>query len=386
MMGFRIRWQGNTARFASGTSTSTAPIRRRPRSRSPKRRPTIPGVQDRPGDVEYDHSDRWQEIGTLPQPDILGATVHELGHSLGLGHSASDAANMYWIFNRTTDLGTAFLDQDDIDGIHAIYGAGIGSVTPLAGSWPDRAILPTSAHSQHTNSPACRAAVGSSRPLGPEITFTANSGTLVSSIAGFPTGFEDPFTVSVGGVVVGQFTADQSVSFQSFPGGGVSEFVISGIDPFEDDPLGFPLKLAFVTPTGSFAISAVPEPAAHMLLILAILALSGSRRDHPRLNSLASLSETRTNVAALPWQQSSEAGASAPNCSRRVHPRLGATRPNHSSDGITSARMMYTRIPGNAADKTRRQHVQRAHRRRVPSQPLGKPAAHAGDHAVISGT
>ena len=35
------------------------------------------------GDVEYDHGDRWQEVGTLPQPDILGATVHELGHSLG---------------------------------------------------------------------------------------------------------------------------------------------------------------------------------------------------------------------------------------------------------------------------------------------------------------
>ena len=36
------------------------------------------------GDVEFDHGDRWQEIGTRPIPDILGATIHELGHSLGL--------------------------------------------------------------------------------------------------------------------------------------------------------------------------------------------------------------------------------------------------------------------------------------------------------------
>jgi hypothetical protein len=83
------------------------------------------------GDVEYDHSDRWQESGTRPVPDILGATIHELGHSLGIAHSQLPTANMYWIFTRYSGLGQGALTQDDIDSIQANYGAGVGSVTPL---------------------------------------------------------------------------------------------------------------------------------------------------------------------------------------------------------------------------------------------------------------
>lgn len=83
------------------------------------------------GDVEYDHADPWQEVGTLPVPDILGATIHELGHSLGLGHTDLTEANMYWIFTRTTGLGTGKLFADDIAGIRAIYGSGSGSVVSL---------------------------------------------------------------------------------------------------------------------------------------------------------------------------------------------------------------------------------------------------------------
>jgi Matrixin/PEP-CTERM motif len=83
------------------------------------------------GDVEYDHGDRWQEVGTLPQPDILGATIHELGHTLGLGHTDLVDANMYWIFTRTSGPGTGKLFADDIAGAQAIYGAGSGAVTSL---------------------------------------------------------------------------------------------------------------------------------------------------------------------------------------------------------------------------------------------------------------
>jgi hypothetical protein len=83
------------------------------------------------GDVEYDHGDPWQEVGTLPMPDILGATVHELGHSLGLGHTNIPEANMYWIFRRAAGPGTGMLHDDDIAGIRSIYGSGVGSVTPL---------------------------------------------------------------------------------------------------------------------------------------------------------------------------------------------------------------------------------------------------------------
>jgi matrixin len=83
------------------------------------------------GDVEFDHGDPWQEIGTLPVPDILGAATHEIGHSLGLGHSLNSQANMYWIFTRRAGPGTGALHADDIAGIQAIYGNGVGRVTPL---------------------------------------------------------------------------------------------------------------------------------------------------------------------------------------------------------------------------------------------------------------
>lgn len=107
--------------------------------------PDIPGQPPRPkamarfynaggnikSDIFFDNGDPWQEAGTLSQPDILGAAIHELGHTLGLGHTGDSSANMYWIFHRFSSLGTGQLFPDDIAGIHSLYGAGIGSVTPL---------------------------------------------------------------------------------------------------------------------------------------------------------------------------------------------------------------------------------------------------------------
>lgn len=227
------------------------------------------------GDVEYDHGDRWQEVGTTPQPDILGATVHELGHSLGLGHTDDESANMYWIFTRSSGLGTASLQDDDITGIQSIYGAGIGSVTPLAGSWQDRPIPAGS--SQHgvfefTSVPNNR---WFSSPSLPELRFTALDGTLFSQIAELPSEF-GPLAVTVDGTFLGEFSAGQNVSFAAFPGGGVSEFVISGLHSLGDPQ--FAVKLAFTTATGSFlAIGTVPEPATLTILTAALIALCKSR-------------------------------------------------------------------------------------------------------------
>lgn len=83
------------------------------------------------GDVHFDDSDRWNLIGTLAYPDVLGAAEHELGHSLGLDHATAGTSIMYPTFVRMQGLGTGYLSADDIAGIRAIYGAGVGSVKPL---------------------------------------------------------------------------------------------------------------------------------------------------------------------------------------------------------------------------------------------------------------
>jgi hypothetical protein len=82
-------------------------------------------------DVYFDNGDPWSVVGSLSMPDVLGAAVHEIGHTLGLGHTSVSDANMYWIFRRTAGLGTAALHPDDIAGVRAIYGNGVGGVTSL---------------------------------------------------------------------------------------------------------------------------------------------------------------------------------------------------------------------------------------------------------------
>jgi matrixin len=233
------------------------------------------------GDVEFDHGDPWQEIGTQPIPDILGATIHELGHSLGLGHSNFDEAAMYWIFNRFSGIGTGQIYPDDIAGIHAVYGTGVGSVTPLVGTWPDRPRLPNSSD----GSRFIFSSVPSGQWYDPVVVsglrFVADPGTLFSQIVEFPAGFA-PLTLTVDGNVQGTFVGGQSFSFASFAGGGVSEFQITGVDPLDNtiELLGLPLKLAFTTPMGSFVTTAIPEPATILLLFTAMLAIGSARRRH----------------------------------------------------------------------------------------------------------
>lgn len=124
--------------------------------------------------------------------------------------------------------------------------------------------------------------VMSSNPNGPA--------SLFSSISGFPTGFTDPFTVSVGSTVLGQYNPGDTLLF---PGSGVSSFTITGINPLVDgdDPAAFPLQLTYSTPTASFTMlpleqiadGTVPEPST-LLMVSTVLVGLGVQRWRKRHN------------------------------------------------------------------------------------------------------
>lgn len=109
-----------------------------------------PGTDGRNGDVHFD------DANTFTPDGFLELAVHELGHSLGLDHPNGDVADydgdgntecpgpfeaiMHACIGGTapddwdyTALGTAFLLQDDVDGMRSLYDAGLGYVLNSTG-------------------------------------------------------------------------------------------------------------------------------------------------------------------------------------------------------------------------------------------------------------
>ena len=89
------------------------------------------------GDLHFDSADSWGLVHGGGKFDIIEVAVHEAGHALGLGHEPTPPAGNNAIMNpfygqRYSGLGTAFLLQDDINGIQAIYGTiGGGGGCPI---------------------------------------------------------------------------------------------------------------------------------------------------------------------------------------------------------------------------------------------------------------
>lgn len=91
-----------------------------------------PGDSGLSGDVQFDTGERWT-VNPATGQDLLEVATHEIGHALGLGHSTAATSVMRASYSGYFNgLGTSKLFADDVAGIRALYGAGVGSVTPLA--------------------------------------------------------------------------------------------------------------------------------------------------------------------------------------------------------------------------------------------------------------
>ncbi|KFZ52512.1 Matrix metalloproteinase-27, partial [Antrostomus carolinensis] len=72
------------------------------------------------GDAHFDEDENWTKFTTYNGYNLFLVAAHELGHSLGLGHSNVFGALMYPIY-MARDTRDYRLPQDDIDGIQALY-------------------------------------------------------------------------------------------------------------------------------------------------------------------------------------------------------------------------------------------------------------------------
>ncbi|KGL96787.1 Stromelysin-2 [Charadrius vociferus] len=72
------------------------------------------------GDAHFDEDENWTKFTTYNGYNLFLVAAHELGHSLGLGHSNVFGALMYPIY-MARDTRDYRLHQDDINGIQALY-------------------------------------------------------------------------------------------------------------------------------------------------------------------------------------------------------------------------------------------------------------------------
>ena len=111
-------------------------------------------------------------------------------------------------------------------------------------------------------------------PIATGYKYTMTGTALFTAVLDFPTGVDadNRFTVSVGGVVLGDFGPGQPVRFSQYAtqlgallvgGNGVKNFNISGIAPAREteDPLAFPVQLEFDLPRAEFSMQATTDAA-----------------------------------------------------------------------------------------------------------------------------
>ena len=194
------------------------------------------------------------------------------------------------IFGETvTDVGSVF-DINDSGDIAFSYSfgsdrTGIAVARIIPGTSQHKPILPDSDENGVYVYERAESGMWFDPPLASSILYEMTTDSVFTGIVGFPTGFAQPFTVSVDGLELGTFQPGDSVDFSGFESGGVEQFTVSGITPLVDaeDPLAFPLRLTFSTPMAGFQMRFVPEPSGTVLLTLSTVSFPFLTRRRSRL-------------------------------------------------------------------------------------------------------
>ena len=83
------------------------------------------------GDLHFDSAETWSIDSLVDGINIFWVALHEIGHSLGLGHSEASKSVMGPFYNPSL----TGLQADDIAGIQYLYGANISAVPIPTSFW-----------------------------------------------------------------------------------------------------------------------------------------------------------------------------------------------------------------------------------------------------------